>query len=186
MSVFTIAEHIASCLEEDGLAYAIGGALALTIWTLPRETVDVDLSIFARNDELPRVFDSLERAGVMLDRIAAAKTQARIAMFTGRAGRTQIDVFCGEHPHFDDVRKRRRQVASPETGTLLWFISPDDLAIFKLLFARAKDVPDLEHLFAGAHLDLAYIRGWLEKIAAPGDRRFALLDDLERRFGQPP
>jgi len=183
MSVFAIAERIASCLDEDRLDYAIGGALALTVWTLPRETADVDLSIFAPPGELSRVFDSLERAGVMLDRDDAAKAQARISMFNGRAGRTQVDVFCGEHPHFDDVRRNRRRVASPETGTPLWFISADDLAIFKLLFGRAKDVPDLEWLFAAEpSRDVAYIRGWLGKILPDGDRRFALLDDLERRF----
>jgi hypothetical protein len=31
-------------------------------------------------------------------------------------------------------------------------------------------------------MDLAYVRGWLTKMLPAGDRRFALLDDLERRF----
>lgn len=106
MSALQVAEHIARCLDEDGLDYAIGGALALTVHALPRDTADVD-------------------------------------------------------------------------------ISAEDLCVTKLWFARPKDVADLEHVFA-AHpeLDVEYVRSWLVQLAAPGDRRFSLLDDLQRRFSK--
>jgi hypothetical protein len=81
MNAFDVSARIAACLEEDGLPYAIGGALALTAWAIPRDTKDVDISIFVGDDALVRVFDSLERAGVMLDRADAAKAVARIGMF---------------------------------------------------------------------------------------------------------
>lgn len=183
MSVFSIAERIAGCLDEDHLDYAIGGALALSVWALPRDTSDVDLSIFARSDELARVFDALERAGVMIDRSDATKAQARIRMFTCRAGKTLVDVFIGEHPHFAEMHRNRQQVKSPTSDLMLWFISADDLCVTKLMFGRAKDVPDLEHLFARKPSpNVDYIRSWLTKILPAGDRRLALLDDLERRF----
>ncbi len=183
MSVFSIAERIARSLENDNLEYAIGGALALSVWALPRDTSDVDLSIFARADELGRVFDALERAGVMIDRDAAVKSQARISMFTCRAGKTLVDVFLGEHPHFVQMRLDRRQIRSPESDAMLWFISADDLCVTKLMFGRTKDVPDLERLFAARPgRDVEYIRHWLALILPPGDRRLALLDDLAARF----
>lgn len=183
MSVFSIAERIASCLEGDGLDYAIGGALALSVWALPRDTSDVDLSVFAHADEITRVFDALERAGVMIDRHDALKSQARISMFTCRAGKTLVDVFLGEHPHFLEMERNRQQVKSPESEMMLWFISANDLCVTKLMFGRSKDVPDLEHLFAARPgPNVEYIRSWLTTILPAGDRRFALLDDLERRF----
>lgn len=44
---------------------------------------------------------------------------------------------------------------------------------------------DLERLIArNRSMDLAYVRGWLTKMVPAGDRRFALLDDLERRFAK--
>jgi hypothetical protein len=178
MNAFELSEHIARRLDEDELPYAIGGALALTAWALPRDTKDVDISIFAAEHELPRVIDSLERAGVMLDRNDAEKSVARIGMFTGRAGRTLVD-----SPHFLEMHRRRRKLRYP-SGAELWFISAEDLCIMKLVYGRSKDVPDLERMFALLPLDLGYVRDWLTKMVPAGDRRFELLDDLERRFAK--
>lgn len=184
MSTLQLAEHIARCLEEDGLEYAVGGALALTVHALPRETADVDISIFARDTELSRVFDALERAGVMVDRADAVRSQARIGMFTGRAGKRLVDVFLHAHPHFEAMHGRRVEATTP-SGERMWFISAEDLCITKLWFGRPKDVADLEHVFA-AHpdLDVAYVRSWLTQMLPAGDRRMSMLDDLERRFAQ--
>jgi hypothetical protein len=181
-TAFDVAEHIAQRLDEDGLAYAIGGALALTALAIPRDTKDVDLSIFVPERDLDRAIDALERAGVMVDRADAARSVARIAMFTGRHGRTIVDVFISEHPHTRAMQQRRVQFAAP-SGSRLWFLSAEDLAVLKLLYARAKDIGDLERLFA-AHpgLDLTYVRSWLSAIVPSGDRRLAILDDLARRF----
>lgn len=182
MSALETARHIARCLEEDGIAYAIGGALALTVHALPRETADVDISIFAGEPELPRVIDALERAGVMIDRADAARSQQRIGMFTGRAGKRLVEVFMHAHPQFEASERRRVRV-EVAPGEAMWFVSVEDFCINKLLFARGKDIPDLEHVFA-AHpdLDISYIRTWLSQMVPAGDRRFAILDELERRF----
>jgi hypothetical protein len=182
VSALETARHIARCLEEDGLAYAIGGALALTVHALPRETADIDISIFASDDDLPRVIDALERAGVMIDRPDAQRAQQRTGMFTGRAGRRLVDVFMHAHPHFIESARRRVSVEIAP-GESVWFVSVEDFCVNKLLFARGKDLPDLEHVFA-AHpdLDVVYVRHWLSQMVPAGDRRFAILDDLVRRF----
>jgi len=177
-----LAHHIARCLDEDGLAYAIGGALALTVHALPRETADVDISIYAREEDLPKVIDSLERAGVMIDRADAARSQKRIGMFTGRAGKLLVDVFMHGHPHFEESARRRIRVMT-SVGEPMWFVSVEDFCINKLLFARGKDIPDLEHVFAAnPTLDVSYVRHWLTQMVPAGDRRLAILDDLVSRF----
>jgi hypothetical protein len=182
MSTLRLAAHIARCLDEDKLDYAVGGALALTVHALPRDTADVDISVFAAVEELPRVFDALERAGVMVDRADATRSQARIGMFTGRAGKRLVDVFLYGHPHFEAMHRRRVQATTP-SGELLWFISAEDLCVTKLVFARAKDIADLEHVFAAnPKLDVEYIRSWLVQMPPPIERRLAILDDLAARF----
>ena len=181
MNPTALAEHLAARLEEDGFAYAIGGALALTAWSMPRDTKDVDLSVFAPDEELERVFDTFERAGVMVDRVEARKAVSRIGMFSGRSGRTNVDVFISDHPHFQEMKRRRRQHVFP-SGNQVWVISAEDLCVMKLLYGRSKDVVDLERMFAiQRDLDLEYIRGWLLKLPT-SNRHVALLDDLIRRF----
>lgn len=181
MNAFELSAHLATCFDEDGLEYAIGGALALTAWAIPRDTKDVDVSVFAGAERLEQVFAALERAGVMVDRPDAERSVARIGMFTGRSGRTLVDVFVGEHPHFAAMRSRRVQLTYP-SGQRLWFLSAEDLCILKLLYGRTKDIADLERMFAAIPaLDLAYVRSWLSQLpAAP--KKLLVLEDLERRF----
>ena len=141
----------------------------------------MDITIFVSENELPRCFDALERAGIMLDRTAAARDVARIGMFKGRAGKILVDVFLMGHPQYENM-KRRCVAIDDTTGRKLSFISAEDLCLHKLLFGRPKDVADLEDLvFHRPTLDLGYVRGWLTKMIPAGDPRLAVLDDLERR-----
>lgn len=174
-------------LEEASIPYAIGGALALAAHGIPRMTNDVDLSVFVPEPALDRLFDALERAGCLFEREHARADVARMNLFGARCGRIWVDVFVSFHPHHHESLERRVQITSP-TGPL-WFLSAEDLAIHKLALLRAKDLPDLERLFAAqaATMDIAYVRRWVDLIApAPDDRRRAALDDLICRFvGQP-
>jgi hypothetical protein len=182
MSALEVAKRIAARLEEDGIPYGLGGALALGAWGAIRFTKDVDMTIFVREDELPRAFDALERAGVMLDRTNAVRDVSRIGMFKGHAGRIVVDVFITGHPQYEEMKHRCVVIEDPAGGRLS-FISREDLCIHKLLYGREKDVIDLEHLIArNRDMDLAYVRGWLTKMVPAGDRRLQLLDNLERRF----
>jgi len=175
---------LAERLEEDGLPYALGGALALAAWSGPRQTTDVDIAVFVGEDQLPRVIDAVERAGAAVNRRDAERSVASTGMFLAQLGSTRIDVFLATHPMHEQMGARRRQI--DVDGVSLWFLSPEDLAILKLIYARAKDVVDLERLFsARPDLDVPYIRSWLERIVPPGDRRLTLLADLARRFGPP-
>jgi hypothetical protein len=182
LNALAAARRIAARLDEDSLPYGIGGALALGVWGAPRSTKDVDLTVFISESELPRAFDALERAGVMIDRVAATRGVARIGLFNGRLGKVVVDVFLTGHPQYLDMQRRCVRISDDHGGTLS-FISAEDLCIHKLLFARAKDIADLEHVFARRpELDVDYVRTWLHEMTPDGDARRATLEDLVRRF----
>ena len=184
MNALDVARRLASCFDEDHIRYGIGGALALGIWGAPRATKDVDVTVFVPESELSRVIDTLERAGVMVDRLSAAKDVSRIGMFKGRLGVTFVDVFMLGHPQYEAMQARLQSVAD-EHGTLS-VISPEDLMIHKLVFGRGKDTTDLERLLAvRPTMDITYVRSWLVQMVPAGDKRLEVLDDLERRFAAP-
>ena len=184
MSAADVARRFADRLDEAGISYAIGGALALGVWGAPRTTVDVDISVFVEATDIAPVLDALERAGAMVDRSDAARQATRIGLFRARLGRTPVDVYVRAHPHFDEMRARRRPVPDPD-GTTRWFVSAADLAVLKLFYGRDKDLIDLERLFSVRRdIDVDYVRAWIEKMVTPGDRRLAALDDLVARFPQ--
>lgn len=180
----TVAARIGDQLEADGIPYAIGGALALAAHGFPRSTADVDLSVFAPEDELDRLFDALERCGCLFERARARRSIEQIFLFTVRCGQVLVDLFVSFHPHHHEALARRVAIESPD-GRQRWFLSAEDLAVHKLALSRPKDLADLERLFAarGADLDLAYIRRWVEAIAGAGDPRRGALAGLVDRFG---
>lgn len=104
----------------------------------------------------------------MIDRMDAERSVARIGMFTGRGGRTLVDLFISEHPHFLEMRGRRRQL-SYGSGPALWFVWTSPTWSACSLRARIS-IPDTS------------VSG-LTQMVPTGDRRLALLDELERRFG---
>lgn len=184
ISAHEVALRIANRLDEDGIAYAVGDALALGALGAPRATKDVDITIFVPEEELPRAFDSLERAGLLFDRSEATRDVARIGLFKAHAGRMVVDVFLSSHPQYAEMKTRR--VSIEVLGTRLWFLSAEDLCLHKLIYGRPKDLIDLERLIAvRPSLDLAYVRSWMVRMIPAGDRRFEALDDLERRFKAP-
>jgi hypothetical protein len=177
-----VAGRLADRLDEDNLPYAIGGALALGVWGVPRMTSDVDIAVFAAEDELDRVFEAVERAGAMVDRNEARRAVTRAGFFVAQLGRTRLDVFMAHHPWHAEMHKRRVSLATPE-GRARWFLSAEDTALAKLIYARPKDIEDLQRLFAvqAGRLDLEYLRRWLPLIVPVGDTRLSLFQDLVRR-----
>lgn len=177
-----VAVRLADRFDEDGLPYALGGALALGAWGVPRTTSDVDVSVFVNERELDRLIDSLERAGAVVERAEARCSVARAGFFVAFFGRTRIDLFIAHHPWHAEMQRRRVSLPTPD-GRPRWFLSLEDTVLAKLLYARPKDVQDLERLFAvqAGRIDLAYLRQWLPRMVPAGDARLGLLEDLARR-----
>jgi hypothetical protein len=178
-----IAARLADRFDEDGLAYALGGALALGAWGVPRTTTDVDIAVFVAEPELDKLLDSIERAGAMVDRAEARRSVAKTGFLVAHLGRTRLDLFIAHHPWHADMHARRQLLPTPD-GKQRWFLSLEDVALAKLLYARPKDIQDLERLFAvqRSRLDLAYLRRWLSAMVPAQDMRLRTLEELARRF----
>jgi hypothetical protein len=178
-----VAARLADRFDEDGLAYALGGALALGAWGVPRTTTDVDIAVFVAEPELDKLLDSIERAGAMVDRAEAGRSVAKTGFLVAHLGRTRLDLFIAHHPWHVDMNTRRQLLPTPD-GRERWFLSLEDVALAKLLYARPKDIQDLERLFAvqRSRLDLAYLRRWLSAMVPAQDMRLRTLEELARRF----
>ena len=178
-----VAARLADRFDEDGLAYAFGGALALGAWGVPRTTTDVDIAVFVAEPELDRLLDSVERVGAMVDRAEARRSVARTGFLVAHLGQTRLDLFIAHHPWHAEMHARRQLLPTPD-GRQRWFLSLEDTALAKLLYARPKDLQDLERLFAvqRSHLDLTYLRRWLVAMVPAQDMRLRTLEELARRF----
>jgi len=91
---------------------------------------------------------------------------------------TPLDLFFSYNELHDACVARKRRVAFG--AARITILSAEDLAVFKILFARDKDWRDLqEMLLAQApDFDAAYAIGWLERIVAPDDERLLRFREL--------
>ncbi len=89
-----------------------------------------------------------------------------------------IDVYLPTGEFHESVRRRRRR--RPLCGRDAWFVSAEDLAVFKMVLFRTKDRADLEGLLVmcGRDFDRPYVRSWLARVVGPSDHRLTTWDEM--------
>jgi hypothetical protein len=172
-------------LEVSQMPYAFGGAIALSAWSEPRATTDVDLNLWVEDAQLPEAVKLLREAGVAIELEQAQRGARERGMFAAPHGSYRVDVFVPSVPFYDEALKRRMRVTLAKRQT--WVLSPESLAVFKMLFFRPKDLVDLARLIEVRRppLDVAFVRSWLLDMVGGDDVRIAKWDELTRSSPRP-
>jgi hypothetical protein len=162
---------LARAMTRAHIPHAFGGAIALAYYATPRGTHDVDINVFVPARDFDRVLESLLPLGIDAPTPALRRALARDEQVRLGWDETPLDLFFSYAALHDECLQRRREV--PFGSERITILGPEDLAIFKVLFDRAKDWRDLaELLFAqGERFDRALVLGWLERILEAGDER---------------
>jgi hypothetical protein len=164
---------IARALDSAAIPHAFGGAIALAFAAEPRATSDVDVNLFVPVSRAEAVLAVLRSIGVPVDDPALRELLERDEQIRLRWTGTWIDLFFSYSPLHDACNERARTVRV--LGQPIRVLSPEDLAIFKVLFDRPKDWLDIEAiaLSRGDRLDAAYLERWVDAIAGADDPRSA-------------
>ena len=136
-----VAATLAERLDAHGQDYALGGAIALSFWALPRSTVDVDVTVYLPADQPSQCVWLLQEIGCEL---ATAKTLESLredgfcrVTFAG----LNVDVFLPIVTFYEVARGRRKSVPLAGKSVLIW--DAETLAVFKMMFFRRKDLADV-------------------------------------------
>lgn len=167
-----------AALESTDIPFAFGGALALSAWSEPRATRDVDLNVWVDAAGIERTVEVLALAGVDVDEAVAKIDAEQRGMFVGYGGEYRVDVFVPSIPFYEEARRRVRRV--PFAGRTIPVLSPETLAVFKLLFFRPKDLVDLERLLQirGDDFDAAFVREAVAEMMGEDDDRIPAWDRI--------
>ncbi len=187
-SAAEVARDLADALEQGGIPYAIGGAIALGFYAAPRATVDVDVNVFVSPErELARALDALRGAGFTPeDDPETLSRQAREeGQFRGTVSGMRVDVFVPAIPYYAELEGRRRRVVL--LGRPLSILAPHDLVVLKMMFFRRKDLADVEAVLRdqGPAFDREWVRRKLTELAGEGDERLRAWDELVRDVDRP-
>ena len=131
---------IARALEPIGIKYLVGGSVASSLYGEPRSTLDIDLVVALRPHHVERVADALESEFWVDRRMMreAAEQRASFNIFH-RATMLKVDIFVQRADPWSQQELRRAQRTPfelPSGTTWLWFASPEDILLYKLVWYR--------------------------------------------------
>ena len=167
---------IHDALEEAGIPYLIGGALATWAWGEPRTTKDVDLVVEINRGAAEPLSRALKKRGIHLttDIILATLNDDRgdlpLNAIHGPSG-YKADLYLlreGDTFRAEAFRRRILVDLGPELGEL-YLHTPEDLIVNKLYFyslsQQTKHLRDITAIVEnfGEELDEVYIQRWAGK-----------------------
>jgi len=165
------------------IPHAFGGAIALAYYATPRGTIDIDVNVFVTVDRADEVLGLMEALGAEPLRAEARAQLERDEQARIHWDATPVDLFFSYDTLHDSCLERRQRMPFGE-GDSIHVLAAEDLVIFKALFDRDKDWPDIEELvYAMAdELDSTYATGWLERIVGDEDPRSRRLREVLDRY----
>ena len=146
MDLYAELRGIVEALDQAGAVYALAGGLAVSIYTTPRATEDVDLLV-ARED-FERILAALGALGFRVAgqtmRVAGGRLEIqRLIKIEGR-DLLPLDLLIPTDPALSDLVRGR--VAVPWEGRRIWVVGLSGLRTLKRLRGSAQDRADLEAL----------------------------------------
>lgn len=170
-------------LAAAGFPHAVGGAIALAVHVRePRFTADIDLNVIADPAHPEPLFAALPSA------ITVADSSARLVRATGQVRlwwpdpATPVDLFLPQHPTFHHQVQARSQPYD-FLGHEIPVISATDLMVFKMLFDRTKDWPDIESMLAAGSGDPDEAARWVAQLLGANAPQLQRLADSRGRGG---
>jgi hypothetical protein len=167
---------VISALDDAGVPYLIGGAVAAWAWGEPRSTMDLDLVVDIPLEAIHRLSNELEKRGmlvpaeIILDNIIEERADIPINAIHMHSG-FKADLYLVREG--DELRAsafaRRQKVDLGEGLGELYLHSPEDLIIYKVwyysLSQQTKHANDISGILKalGTDLDYRYIEDWLNK-----------------------
>lgn len=166
--------RLLGALDALGIPYAIGGSFAAMAYSEPRMTNDIDVMIAAEIEDLSRLVDEVNRWEVYISPLEAILEVdlpfgLPINVVDGLLG-GKADLFVAGRKALDTTamsrRRRKRFYRGPDVEA--WFLSPEDVILYKLDYFRqsgetsAKHPADIAKMLRvmGDQLDLAYLERW--------------------------
>ena len=162
-------KEVTERLNRAHIPYMVSGSMAANYYTVPRMTRDIDIVVELKEADVDK-FTDLFAGDFYLDKQMVKKEVSRQGMFN--LIHTQfvikIDFILKESSPYQDAAFYRKREVSIENSTM-WFVSPEDLIISKLNWAKDShsefQLNDVRNLMRSVNnLDLKYIDNWISQL----------------------
>lgn len=165
-------KKIAKILEDLKIPYAVTGGFAVSVWGLPRYTADIDIIIELLEKNIkPLAKKLLEiEKDVYVDEnmIREALIYKSEFNFIEPEFNLKVDFFVKDNSPYNKLKIQRR-IKQDIFGQGVYFVSPEDLILSKLLWAKDsesyKQYADIKTVLKNnkLKLDFRYLNNWAKK-----------------------
>lgn len=179
--VIQAASELQTICESQGWQFCFIGGLALQRWSDPRETVDVDLSLFAGFGQERQFSDILlKHFEARISNPAVFAQDRRVLLLRSNKG-IGLDVALAALP-YEALLIQRSSYFDYPPGIPLRTCSAEDLIVLKAFAGRGQDWVDVERIIVRqtGRLDWNYVHDQLRPLAELKDAP-EILDQLEAR-----
>lgn len=166
--------EIAKILERLGVPYLVTGGIAVLVWGRPRFTADIDIVVELKAGQIAALAEAIRGLGSAgyLDSAQMERALAVEGEFNFIDGTTgvKVDFWILKGGDTFDRSRLGRRVTKEVLGQRVYFTSPEDLILIKLLWHKtslsSRQLEDVESIFkfSGDELDRAYLREWGEHL----------------------
>jgi len=176
-------------LIKNKIKFSVAGAFAVSLYTQPRATSDIDLATFLGKKIKDKVASIMERNFELLP-----KEQEIIPMRFYEIWRNiiindiskktivPIDFISIPDDYLSSVLKKSIILQIDKLN--IPFLSKEDLIIMKLDSTRAKDIDDIEQIVKGpGKVDYDYIKTWAKKYSLHTKNLEKIRKNLKMDFG---
>ena len=171
-------KRITEALESKGIPYMLSGSIAMNSYTVPRMTLDIDIIIELREENLA-AFLSLFDTSYYINHDTVTNEVKRQGMFNIIDYETgfKIDFIVRKNSTYRKHEFERRKKAKIG-GTEVWMVSPEDLIISKIIWIQElkseKQIHDIKNLLGIPGIDTEYIVYWCRELKLS---TYNLIDD---------
>ncbi|MEK9179966.1 MAG: hypothetical protein AAB897_00955 [Patescibacteria group bacterium] len=164
---------VARTLEKLHLPYFVTGGFAVSLWGRPRATFDVDIVIQLMNSDINPLAKALKEVSKLgyidEDMMKDAVKWHREFNFIDPESGMKVDFMVSPNDEFSRSRFKRKS-AKEIGGQQVYFTSPEDLILSKLLWQKESgselQLRDVESIIkiSGRKLDRSYLEEWARKL----------------------
>lgn len=171
MTVQDLLGRVVAALEAAEIPYMLTGSYASSLHSIPRATRDVDVVIYPNREQLTRFIRSLPADRYYCDLEDAIESLRRRSQFNviDHATGWKVDFIIPAYDEFHIEEFARRRTVEID-GLRLSVVSPEDIVIAKLLWAKAgqsaRQIEDAATVvrLQGPKLDIGYIETWVRRL----------------------
>ena len=164
-----VLKDVARRLDGAGIAYMLSGSVAMNFYAQPRMTRDIDVLLLLDEGHVRRFVDVF-KDDYYVEESTVSEEVKRRGMFNliHNDSIIKVDFMLQQDGDYDRVAFERKRTIDLE-GTPICMISPEDLVVRKLFWAKDSlsemQLGDVRNIMESVQdLDLNYIKRWVGEL----------------------